>query len=220
MPKPEDYPTPESGVGSTEKVSVQSLINYLKSRQGMSADEVFEKEYSGHSEPTNYGLKASKLIDNFFGTPSTIYYPGSYYDLSFTKLYPEARVIHVDIESEPVEAMRRSGYEAYKADRDEFVPDDPADIVVIFNAGYAAEEHLKKVTKPGSLVIVNDWHHAATFMNESCPDFSLVGVVGNNNPEKIIEDFDTSKLGRMPGQDEGLDISPYSDIIFAFQRQK
>jgi butyrate kinase len=46
-----------------------------------------------------------------------------------------------------------------------------ADVVMILNAGYLTEEELDKVVAYGGLVLINDWHDAATYMQGSCPSY-------------------------------------------------
>lgn len=186
----------------------------------LSADEYFEETYQNALEDEGgYINRAKTLITELGPTPDVIYYPGSNIDLSFTKVFPDARVIHVDKEEMVIDKMKRGGYEAYIADMNEFVPDDLADVVVIFNAGYIEQEQLNKVTKPNGLVVVNNYHLAATFMQNKTPDFSLAGAVLSKEPNRVIKNFNTEELGKMPKGDE-VSWPPHSETIFAFQKKR
>ncbi len=57
------------------------------------------------------------------------------------------------------------------------LPDEQtADLVLILNAGYMSEPELKAVTHPGSIVAVNEWHGAASYIKEHCPGFEFMKV--------------------------------------------
>jgi len=192
-------------------------LGVVKPKQTL--EQQFQSEYGGYELEHSYHMRAKKLIDGFRESPAVIYYPGSNIDISFTKLFPTSRVVHTDTEDNAIMKLQEAQYEAYAADMHEFVPSEFADVVVIFNAGYMTQEELEKVTKPGSIVVVNNYHNAATFMRDECPDFSLVGSIMKDNPTTIVRDFDVAELGVLPKQGEIVWPS-HSETIFAFQRQE
>ena len=81
-----------------------------------------------------------------------------------------------------VRDLQKVGLEAYEGDMATFrLPDDiKADVVFIKNAGFMTQEQLDEVVADEGLVVVNNWHGAADYMSESCPDYSLIdaGVSG------------------------------------------
>ncbi len=60
--------------------------------------------------------------------PDTVVNMGSGYDVTPSDAFPDARVVHVDIEPEIVEFLRRAGFEAYQPDE---LPEDlAADLII------------------------------------------------------------------------------------------
>lgn len=212
-------PEPEQEVDIVRRAGklVKKMLRRTKRNTELSIDELSEMPYGDYESPTGYHQRAKKLIERLGVSPGVIYYPGSNLDVGFTKLFPASRVIHVDLDQDVVDEMAAAGYEAKVADMKSFIPDEPADVVVVFNAGYIEQDQLKRVLKPNGLVIVNNYHRAATFMRDSCPDFSLQGVVMQNSSDIVDpSDFDVAELGQLP-KDGEIIWPAHSETIFAFR---
>lgn len=116
--------------------------------------------------------------------PEVVYNPGCDRHVTLATAFPKARSIFVDTDVDAVHDVSSGGFEAHVADMHTYkLPDGiKADIVLILNAGHMTEEELKKVTADGGLVIVNDWHGAASYMKGECPNFELQeGVSSEQN---------------------------------------
>lgn len=192
-----------------------------KTRAPEDIEEMYLMEYGDSASAENLGgyhQRGDLLVAAFRPQPAVIYHPGCRGDLSAAKRNPHARVIHLDQEDSYMRTMTDGGYEAYTGDHNLFIPEVLADVVILFNAGVIPNDQLKKVTKADALVVVNNYHLAATFMAQHCPDFELVGAVQGNEPQTVVRDINIAKLGTMPTPDEELSWPPHSETIFAFQR--
>jgi hypothetical protein len=196
----------------------KKLFERIKEIDALPIEEQFIGSYRNFEAKDSFTQRAARLIEDSGVNPQVIYYPGCNVDLSFAKLFPKSRVIHADIDDKVMKKMTEGGYEAHTADMNEYIPDQPADVVVIFDAGYIPQEHLEKIMNPQGIVLVNNWHWAATYMRDNAPDFALNGVVEGGDPEKIIKDFSIQELGKMPEPDE-IRFAPHSNDIFAFMRR-
>lgn len=116
-------------------------------------------------------IAASLGISN----PNVVYNPGCGTHATLATAFPEARAIFIDKDKEAMHWMHRGGFEAYTADMHEYkLPDGlTADIVLILNAGHMTEDELREVLSEKGIVIVNDWHGAASYMRTECPGFEL-----------------------------------------------
>ncbi len=210
--------TPED---SARVVKVLELLRAKNERTVKDIEELYAADYgNGESAdiPGGYHQRADLLIDRFRPQPAVIYHPGSHLDLGVAKRHPHTRVMHVDKEQWVIDLMQQGGYEAHAADHNQFIPDTAADVTILFNAGRIPNDQLLKVTQHDGLVVVNNYHYAATYMALYCPDFKLVGAIEPDDPLTILSDFDMSRLGVIPAPNE-IVWPAYADTIFAFQRQ-
>lgn len=204
----------------TEEDTDFDINKWLLSHRGLNDGDIEATYHRMYCDgATGSYFTAAKALLNYLGAvPQTIYYPGSNVDLSAAKAFSHSRVIHVDLDSWSIDKLKAGGYEAYLDDRDEFIPDTQADVVILFNAGYIADEQLKKITAARGIVLANNYHRAASFMLANCPSFELTAAAqADLNPEHVIEDFDASQLEAMPSSDD-YDWPAHSETIFAFRR--
>lgn len=149
-----------------------------------------------NTDDVEFKSKIKEIALEFFGNkPILAYNPGSGRHVSVAEALPEgSRTIFVDddgdIEHQFIErkANGGKGYEFYRADMEKFeLPDQLlADLVVIYNAGYLNETALDKVTKPGGLVVVNNYHKAADYMLEKCPGYNVQKVFNIDNDNETL----------------------------------
>lgn len=112
--------------------------------------------------------------------PLILYNPGCGQHVSLATTFPDTRTILVD-ESGDVEHEYLQHnidepdrmFEFYRANMHDFIlPDNVlADVTLIFNAGYMTEAELDKVVADNGIVIVNEWHKAASYMWDNCPSY-------------------------------------------------
>lgn len=107
--------------------------------------------------------------------PSVVYNPGCSRHVTLATAFPEARSIFADTDIEAMHDVASGNFEAHTADMHTYeLPDGlKADVVLILNASYMTDDELRKVTADGGLVIVNDHHDAAMYMQGECPNFEL-----------------------------------------------
>lgn len=120
--------------------------------------------------------------------PLVAYNPGCGTHVSMAEVLPEgSRAIFVDSDGDVVHtfAQRNANtedkprYEVYQDEMEHFrLPDNlRADLVLIYNAGHMTPESLDEIVKPGGIVVVNEWHGAASYMREHCPNYQHAGMV-------------------------------------------
>lgn len=122
-----------------------------------------------------------------------IYYPGSATDVSPSEIFPQARVMYVDIDEQSVSDLKQDGKEAHRSSAFDFVPNTQVDLLVLFGAGTFRMQPAKYVAV-GGYVVCNNYYSEASEISK-CDDFELVGIVAHN-PSKSVEEpyiLDTDK---------------------------
>ena len=114
-----------------------------------------------------------------------IYYPGSATDTSPSEIFPQARVMYVDIDEKSVSDLKQDGKEAHHFSAVDFVPNTQVDLLVLFGAGTFRMQPAKYVAV-GGYVVCNNYYCEAEEVSK-CDDFKLVGIVANN-PNKSTEE--------------------------------
>ena len=138
-------------------------------------------------DDTEFKLAIAEAIrDTLDHSPEILYNPGSGMHVSLAKVFEGSRTIFSDVDGDVEHAFIQhnldqpdDAFEFYRADMHSFkLPDGiAADVTLILNAGYMTEEELNDVVAENGIVIVNDWHSAATYMSENCPSYKLVKKV-------------------------------------------
>jgi hypothetical protein len=118
--------------------------------------------------------------------PLILYNPGSGEHLALAHAFPQARTIFVDGSGDVEHVFIQHNidhpdtpYEFYRANMHAFrLPDNlKADVTLILNAGYMTQGELTNVVLKGGLVIVNNWHGAASYMQENCDGYDMIKKV-------------------------------------------
>lgn len=137
--------------------------------------------------------------------PTVAYNPGSGEHVTLARAFPGSRVIFTDSSGYVEHAFVQHNmnhpdarYEFYQADMHDFrLPDElRADITLILNAGYLTEDELNAVTTLDGLVIVNDWHDAAQYMQQRCPSYTLQARLAMDQPENDLYVFQRNLRNR------------------------
>lgn len=130
------------------------------------------------------------VADSLSAKPKILYNPGSGTHVSLAELCADCRTIFTDINGDVHHAFVQHNidnpdneYEFFREDMHDFVlPDgELADVTLIFNAGYMTQSELNRIVSDGGIVIVNDWHGAATYMSANCPNYEQVKMVRYKN---------------------------------------
>jgi hypothetical protein len=154
-------------------------------------------EAYGDDEPLKAALQTAACA--FLGRkPTVAYNPGSGEHVTLARAFPGSRVIFADVSGYIEHAFVQHGikypaerYEFYRADMHDFrLPSGlRADITLILNAGYMTEDELNSITTLDGLVIVNDWHDAAQYMQQRCPGYPLRTRITMDQPENDLYVF-------------------------------
>ncbi len=108
--------------------------------------------------------------------PEVVYYPCSFTDATPSAAFPDSRrVIYVDIRDRPVRVLIGAGKEAYRASAEEFLPDEPVDLLVLKGMPARPDQALGTVTW-GGYVLADEGYDVADEVNRH-PDFRLAGLI-------------------------------------------
>ncbi len=122
-----------------------------------------------------------KAIQAYFASISVtvrvVYYPGCGDDDAPTHMFPDARVIYLDIDPKVVSNMVERGYEAYESDVENFTLPELADVIFARNSPLPSRP-LDCLNTPGFVVCNNWWEVATRLHNDS--DFEEVARVDSD----------------------------------------
>ncbi len=104
-----------------------------------------------------------------------IYYPSCNLDTTVSSIFPDARIIYVDLDKKIVDVLKEHNFEAMEADATQYSPDEQPDIVLLLNPVINPEKPASTVKENG-YVICNNYHNTANNMHQN-DEFELVGVV-------------------------------------------
>lgn len=125
--------------------------------------------------------------------PHTIYYPSSSTDITLERTFPDARVIHVDIDEHSVAALEEQGMEAVHTSALEFEPDTPIDMLFMLNPQIDPAVPLAQLVVDG-YAIVNNYHLTADELNKMS-SMKLIGVMSQLGATDLITEGADSWLG-------------------------
>lgn len=122
--------------------------------------------------------------------PRVIYNPGCGEHVSVATTFPDARTIFVDpdgnVEHRFLERQTAPendiAFEFYRDDMHTFIlPDNlKADLLLLLNAEQTmTQEELNNVMQVGGVVAANNWHGAANYIADECPNYQLTGRFSN-----------------------------------------
>lgn len=135
-------------------------------------------------------IEKMRLFRKLFSpNPGIVYYPGCSSDNAPSLVFPESRLIYVDLTESDIKSLRAKGYEAYCANAHEFIPDVNPDILILLNTGVQPEivaEHLPV----NGYVLCNEYFRSATAMRKMS-SFQLLGVIDYADG---MTQFDTTSL--------------------------
>lgn len=117
----------------------------------------------------------SLFKDAFHPKSDVIYYPCSNLDLSVQEVFPDSKVMYVDINYEVFESLKDKGLEAYHASALEFDPGD-VDILFLSNPQIDPDMPVSHVVK-GGYVVCGNYQGTLSLKLARDENFQLVGVI-------------------------------------------
>jgi len=128
-------------------------------------------------------VESLSLFKNVFHPKAdVIYYPCSNLDLSVKEVFPDSKVIYVDIDYEVFESLKDKGLEAYHASALEFNPGD-VDILLLSNPQidpYIPASHVVE----GGYVVCGNYQGTLSLKLGRDEHFKLVGVIEEDEDGK------------------------------------
>lgn len=169
-----------------------------------------------------------------------VVYSGSSTHVGVARVFGKENVVHVDPEEEACDALSAAGYIAEALKIEDYHPEKKVDVLVGLNSyGTPNEEAIKSIVKPGGLIVVNNYTHWASELNQLegvtlkaalLPSYMAEGaklvVDGGNIPDNATSlESVTYKIGRDgsinskdPDAFEFTEESPvYPDGLFIFE---
>lgn len=186
-------------------------------------------------------VTALKGIKDLIGIKpdASVIYPGSSTHVGVARVFGKEAVTHVDPDERVKVALEESGYRGVTSGIEQYVPDEPVDVIVALNSyGKPDADIISRLVKPGGWIIANNYTGWARDVN-TVPGLELKAAVlptymdsnrqllqGDEIPPDATEDvayyMKMSPEGKItPGtvQDHTIsDVSArYPDGLFAFQ---
>ena len=137
-----------------------------------------------------------------------VYHPCGGVDTSPSIVFPNSRVIYVDIDERLMEPLKKGGFEAHTTSALEFNPGD-VDVLILLNPQIRPEIPASFLVQNG-YVLCNDYHNTATLIHSNT-DYQMKALIRNNKNGELI--FDTENLEdcwKEVGTDEEFKNSPLS----------
>ncbi len=109
--------------------------------------------------------KYSLFRENFKPKADVVYHPCGANDVSPSVVFPDSKVIYVDVDQKSVEALQKGGFEAHAASALEFDP-GKVDILIMLNPQITPDIPASHVIENG-FVLSNDYHGTATTLHRN-----------------------------------------------------
>jgi hypothetical protein len=129
-----------------------------------------------------------QLFDKMVNPPKdVVYHPCGSDDVSPSVVFPNSRVIYVELDEQAVNALQKGGFEAHHASALEYDPGD-VDILIMLNPAISPEAPAVHV-REGGYVVCNDYHATATTLRKNS-DFQLKGLIRMTKDKGLTYDTD------------------------------
>jgi len=203
-------------IASGEASDYESAASRLEGERGKFSDGVSPlaqgdmQETSERKIETSEGLVESFSVfrQSFHPKAGVIYYPCCSTDASISSVFPESRIIYLDVDKVAVDTLKKTGYEAYAESALDFVPDKPVDILLMLNPSIRPDKPLESVAV-GGYVICNDYHSTATELRNN-PGLKLRGLVRNVGGNKILDADSPEDYWKEIDSEEEFRNAPFS----------
>lgn len=159
-------------------------------------------------------VRAFKIFANrFLAEPQFIYYPSSSTDTSPSVVFPNSRIVYLDIDDKAISSLQRQGYEAVHDSALQYSLSEQSDLLLLLSP-FVSYERPARNLKVGGYIFCNNWHHTARDISRS-DEFELVGVIPDTKTAPTQE-LITDKVEMQKCLDESEFVSHY----FVFRRVK
>jgi len=118
-----------------------------------------------------------------------VYHPCGANDISPSEVFPDSRVIYVDIDEKAIEALKESGVEAHVASALNFDPGN-VDVLILLNPNISPDIPASHVIQ-GGFILSNDHQNTASHLYRN-GGYELKAVIRDSRDQKII--YDTENL--------------------------
>ncbi|MFH1088939.1 MAG: hypothetical protein V1716_00745 [Candidatus Uhrbacteria bacterium] len=175
-------------MNSSEKFGPPQIVTKFDSERSEPGQTKLEqKPESVEAKPrpdlvAKYSLFKEKLQPK----ADIVYHPCGSNDISPSVVFPDSRVIYVDIDENAVEALKKSGVEAHVASALDFNPGN-VDVLILLNPTISPDAPASHVVQ-GGFILGNDYHNTATNLRGN-GQYQLRGIIRKSSDRKLI--FDT-----------------------------
>jgi len=155
----------EPGISLPEKNHDEIIAMVLESIKNINNND-WKPELEGN--PEGPFVKSLTLIRERFDIPEgvTALYPGSATHTDVAIVFGKDNVTHVDPDEKACTALSDAGYSAVAKGIEEYIPDEPFDVMVLLNSygeiNESNKEKIRELVKPGGIIIANnytEWAH-------------------------------------------------------------
>ncbi len=118
-------------------------------------------------------------------SPKSVLYPSCDFEASSIKVFDN--VTFVDINSKPIELMKKAGFKAYAQNIKDYKPAEAHDLLILLNPAIPTEWASRHLLS-GAWIISNNYHGNASEMHSEPQKFTLWGKIDFVERDRIKKD--------------------------------
>lgn len=140
-----------AGLSPEEAARLASVLNRLR-------DEPKELEVYG-DEDDAFVVQLRNIAQKLgISQDVSVIYPGSHVHVGVARVFGKEHVTHVDPDADAMRAMQKAGYSVVELPIEEYIPEQPAGLVVALNSyGQPTRKVMDRLLVPGGYVVANNW---------------------------------------------------------------